>query len=242
MTPNKHIEIIKLDLRIKELLLLEDFHLVLEQGKRIGITGPSGCGKSTLLKSILENKTPQGTTFEIFSVNNISDSFKIGYLPQTSGLLPWFSLRKNLSIFSNNSQLREEVLNIMELSNNLDSFPHQLSGGEQQRALLACNITLSPQLFLADEPLTEIDILRKWKLLFYWSSKIKAFNSSLLIVSHDIDTLLFMCDEIIMLSDKPSRIIKKVEINSVSHPRCKDDLLSQSFIEHRGLLSKSDIE
>jgi ABC-type nitrate/sulfonate/bicarbonate transport system ATPase subunit len=232
-----HIEIRNLRLAIEKLSLIESFDLKLEKGKRIGITGPSGCGKSTLLKTIIRSQLPNGSNSETFSIKEVSESFKIAYLPQSSGLLPWFSLRKNLSIYNTDDLLLTEALEATELTTNLDSYPHNLSGGEQQRALLACNIILRPNMFLADEPLTEIDILRKWKLLGYWSYMIKKFNSSLLIVSHDIDTLLFMCDEILVLSDKPSVVIKHVEINEIEHPRTKDDLINTGFLKYRQILN-----
>ncbi len=233
------IQIENLFLKINGLSLLNDFNISLNLGKRIGITGPSGCGKSTFIKSIILNNFPKGSNYKIFK-SDISDvNFKIGYIPQNSGLLPWFSLKKNLELFSSDDDLLQEIITNTELSYNLNSFPHNLSGGEQQRALLACSIALKPKLFIADEPLTEIDFSRKKDILNYWSKKIKEFNSSLLIVSHDIDTLLFMCDEIILLSDKPSEILKKIEINNKPHPRSFDIVLSEEMIDYkRKLINK----
>jgi ABC-type nitrate/sulfonate/bicarbonate transport system ATPase subunit len=92
----KVIEIKKLDLKIKGNDLLSDFSITISEGERLGITGPSGCGKSTLLKSIVKGSFPNNSNMELFFKNK---DFIYSYIPQVNGLLPWYSLQKNLDIF-----------------------------------------------------------------------------------------------------------------------------------------------
>jgi ABC-type nitrate/sulfonate/bicarbonate transport system ATPase subunit len=226
------IEIEDLNLYIDRIPLTTNLSLILAEGARLGITGPSGCGKSTLLKAIVSRKVRGASTFRKFEVANAL----VSYVPQSNGLLPWFSLKRNLAIYSKEPLTDSEAtIQAFELAKNLSSFPHQLSGGEYQRAVLAAAIINRPSIFLADEPLTELDISKKWKLLHYWSNQILASNSSLLLVSHDLETLLYLCDKVIVLSDKPSEIRRVISVRS-EHPRPLDFLLSQTFVEAKSEL------
>jgi len=221
------IQIKGLDLKIGEQQLTSDLSLSIQKGQRIGITGPSGCGKTTLLKSILLNNFDKTSEFEIADINT---DLNISYMPQSTGLLPWYSLQKNFDIYKHSSDLYEEVIYKFNLNNNLNSFPNQLSGGEYQRSILASAIINKPELFIADEPLTELDLSNKWSFLQYWSKKIKEFESSLILVSHDIETLIYLCDTIIILTDKPSKVKKKLKIEA-EHPREIDYLVSDEFVK-----------
>jgi NitT/TauT family transport system ATP-binding protein len=214
-----------LDLVINKNTLFCQISISLNCNERIGITGPSGCGKSTLLKSIINRKFPYGSKQDGFQYDA---SATCAYIPQSNGLLPWFSLKKNLSVFSKNSELTEQVIKRCRLENVLSSFPSQLSGGEYQRATLACGLISSPSLYIADEPLTELDLTNKWKMLSFWSDQIKETKASLLLVSHDPDTLLYLCDKVIVVSDKPSSVIAELNFSS-QHPRDINFLTSPEF-------------
>lgn len=225
----KIFEVDNLNMVIKENNLLNAFSLKINKSERVGITGPSGCGKSTLIKSIISKKFPQGSTFKNVFYDYLINS---SYIPQSHGLLPWYSLKKNLSIFSNDNAFTNKVVSMFNLQDILNNFPHQLSGGEYQRSMLANSLISNPDIYYADEPLTELDILNKWKLFLFWSEHIYNSQASLLLISHDIETLLYLCDRVIVLSDKPSFIIKELNIN-ISHPRTIDFLVSDTFYQKK---------
>lgn len=226
------IEIRKLNLQLEKVLLMNEFNFILNKNERIGITGPSGCGKSTFIKSLIKNKFPSGSKIDTYiKVNPLKSS----YIPQNSGLLPWFSLKENIFIFSKDEKKIDIITETFNLKNSLHNFPSQLSGGEYQRATLLTAIINNPTLFIADEPLTELDLSNKWHLLHYWSNFMKQKHSSLILVSHDIETLLYLCDKIIVLSDKPSKVISEIEIKE-KHPRTKDFITSATFMEKKKIL------
>lgn len=224
-----------LNLKIENNILFSNFSINVLKEERVGITGPSGCGKSTLLKSIIKNKFPNGSTFSKLHKSTIAS---FSFIPQSNGLLPWYSLQRNLNIFKKNLTLYEDTIKKFNINCCINNFPHQLSGGEYQRALLAEGIINQPDIYLADEPLTELDITKKWELLSYWSTKIKDDNATLILVAHDLDTLLYLCDRIIVLSDKPCKIIKEFDIPQ-PHPRQLDFLVSGEFIHSKKLLLES---
>lgn len=219
------IQIEGLKLQINHVKLTESISLSLNKDFRLGITGPSGCGKSTLIKSLIKNKFPENSSVSKFQFNQ---KVRSAYVPQKNGLLSWFSLRKHFEVFSKNNELNQLVASEFNLDKSLDNFPHQLSGGEYQRATLANAIMSEPELYLADEPLTELDIVSKLKLLTYWSEVISNTSASLLLISHDIETLAYLCDRVIVLTDKPSVIKKDFTLNA-PHPRTKEFLVSQEF-------------
>ncbi|MDR2496193.1 MAG: ATP-binding cassette domain-containing protein [Tannerellaceae bacterium] len=226
---NSIIEIENLNLKIKDSDLLSGFSFQMKERERVGITGPSGCGKSTLLKSIVKGFFPDGSHVDRFQKNR---ALRYAYVPQTNGLLPWYSLRRNLDIFKRSEALYIETLEQFKLTDCIETFPHQLSGGEYQRSILASAIINQPDVFFSDEPLTELDIVNKWKLLAFWSEKIESSNAALLLISHDIETLLYLCDRIVVLSDKPANVLQEFEIDT-PHVRDADFLVSESFIESK---------
>jgi ABC-type nitrate/sulfonate/bicarbonate transport system ATPase subunit len=236
------ITISDLSLVLAEVELLRGFNLTVPKGGRVGITGPSGCGKSTLLRSVLNRRLPPGSKYESFRVD-LQGRQRVSYVPQSGGLIPWFSLLRNLQSFAPDgvrsrqfdSRFRE-ILDVVDLSYRSGSFPDELSSGEIQRALVACGLLLQPGLFVADEPLTEVDLRRKWRLLEYWSTCIRDWGSALLLVSHDIDILLYLCDDIIVLDGRPASTVFRFDFTT-SHPRDEKHLFSEVANEIRRALT-----
>jgi NitT/TauT family transport system ATP-binding protein len=229
------INIENLNLKIDNNVLFSDFSIQILKGERVGITGPSGCGKSTLLKSIIRQSFPNTSSISKFWKD---EKLLYSYIPQKNGLLPWYSLEHNLNIFKKDILLYDETISKFKINQCLQNFPHQLSGGEYQRSVLAQSIINQPNVFLADEPLTELDITNKRKLLPYWSDKIKLSNATLVLISHDIDTLIYMCDKIVILSDKPAKFLNQFSIN-LTHARSDDFLISNDFIHFKKQILES---
>lgn len=217
-----------LSLRLENRHLIEGFSLRLCPGTRIGITGPSGCGKTTLLRSIVGRQITSPSTVTRFELS----VDRVGYVPQQGGLLPWFSLRRNLIVFSqyvtgDKDAWCDKVLQWMELEGAAETSSQRLSGGELQRARLACAIVSRPGLFCADEPLTEVGLQQKWRILRRWSNEMNATLTSLLLVSHDVETLFYLCDEIIVLDGQPGQPATQVDrffLRDQPHPRVPEEL------------------
>jgi len=221
--PDVLVETHALDLRVPGRHLIRDLALRVERGRRLGLTGPSGCGKTTLLRAIVGRRLTDGSAAKTFRV---SDE-RIGYVAQQGVLLPWYSLSRNLSVWSRSAPPDAEawcndVLRLVELESASRTFPEHLSGGQKQRARLALAIAPQPALYCADEPLTEVGIQQKWRLLSRWSRYMHEQQSSLILVSHDVDTLLYLCDEVLVLSGagaEPASVIAAFDIPTGEHPR-----------------------
>jgi ABC-type nitrate/sulfonate/bicarbonate transport system ATPase subunit len=235
------IDIEGLTLRITDRVLIEGFNFQLPAGSRVGITGPSGCGKTTFLRNIVGRQiTPPSSAVR---VNFCGD--RVGYVPQQGRLLPWYSLRRNVEVFAQHVTNRKEwcdnVLEVVELEDVAGTRPERLSGGELQRARLACAIASQPALFCADEPLTEVGIQQKWRLLRKWSGEITQRSASLLLVSHDVETLFYLCDELIVLGGpkgQPATQLRTSVLPAQPHPRVPGQLNSQSIEAFRQSMSQ----
>jgi peptide/nickel transport system ATP-binding protein len=182
----------------------------------VGVLGESGCGKSTLAKAIIgglpDNAViPSGEiTFDGTDLSTVSEERmreirweQIAYIPQSAmgSLDPVYTIEQQLTetILAHRSDVSkedcvgraEEVLDLVGISpSRLRSYPHQLSGGMRQRVLLAMSLLLEPELIIADEPTTGLDVLLRDKILNDIETYRDEFGISVVFVSHDIADLV----------------------------------------------------
>jgi ABC-type multidrug transport system ATPase subunit len=239
------LDLASLRLSLGNRVLIRDLSLQLHAGKRLGITGPSGYGKTTLLRNIVARDLSHPSRADRFHVT----PGQIGYLPQTGGLLPWFTLQRNLEVLgscgmSHDPERTSRLLTDFELQHLASQRPVHFSGGEMQRARLACAMAAPRALVCADEPLTEVDVRQKWRVLDRWSRLLIADNSGLVVVSHDVDTLLGMCDEIVYLHNEASELGTTPTRFSVdvAHPRVATDLTKEPLVGIRGAILRTFVD
>ena len=190
--------------------ILNDINLDLEKDKIACILGPSGCGKTTLLKLIAGlEKVTTGNIFlngKIASSNTFhlkTEKRKIGFLFQDYALFPHLTVRENLN-FAINSNKKinhdiDEVIKIVKLSSSLNRYPHELSGGEQQRVALARSIIAQPDLLLLDEPFSSLDLSLKEEIRDDTLHLLQHSNISVLIVTHDPFEAMFISNKIYIM-------------------------------------------
>ena len=190
--------------------ILNDINLDLEKDKIACILGPSGCGKTTLLKLIagLEKVTTGNILLnnEIVSSNTFhlkTEKRKIGFLFQDYALFPHLTVRENLNFATNsNKKIKHninEVIKIVKLSSSLNRYPHELSGGEQQRVALARSIIAQPDLLLLDEPFSSLDLTLKEEIRDDTLHLLQHSNISVLIVTHDPFEAMFISNKIYIM-------------------------------------------
>ena len=195
-----------------EILAIKDISFKIKEGEFIAIVGPSGCGKSTILSilSDLENKSDGEI---IISKPNL----KIGYMLQNDALFDNRTILKNtligLEINKNlNDEKEEKVLDLLNtygLSEFIDKYPRNLSGGMRQRVALIRTLAVEPDILLLDEPFSALDYQTRLAVSDDVYKIIKKEKKTAIIVTHDIEEAISMADRVIVLSERPA-VIKNI--------------------------------
>jgi oligopeptide/dipeptide ABC transporter ATP-binding protein len=207
--------------------VLDDVGLTLERGRILGVVGESGCGKSTLIRAIM-GILPKGASVDggeiwfegenllVFSEKELNTnvrSSRIGFIPQD----PLLSLNP---VFTVGAQLlevmrwhaagtrRDHVARLVMLlkrmqvpdpENALHRYPHQFSGGQRQRLLIAAALSCAPELVIADEPTTALDVTTQHQILGLLRELVGEFGVSLMFVTHDFGVVAELCDDLCVI-------------------------------------------
>ncbi|MDO9256940.1 MAG: ABC transporter ATP-binding protein [Bacteroidales bacterium] len=192
-------------------IVLNDINLSIHSNTIVTIIGKSGCGKTTLLNIIAGIYEP--TKGEIRIHKNREEA--VVYLTQKPTLLSYRTAYENAllgveirnSIDSNTIVTRQELFNLFGLSDAETKYPNELSGGMKQRVGVIQSILIESDIYLLDEPFNAIDrnTLRKVEKKLW--ERFKEKNSSVVLVTHDIEQAILMSDRILMLSSNPGNIV-----------------------------------
>jgi NitT/TauT family transport system ATP-binding protein len=206
--------------------VLEGISLEVEDDQIVAILGPSGCGKTTLLRIIagLDAATRGKVLLDGLPVERPSP--RVGMIFQEHALLPWCSIIDNVCIgLEMRGVAREDAkekgmhyLRMVGLEKVPEQRPHELSGGMRQRASVARALTMEPALLLMDEPFSALDPLTRKQIQEDILSIQEKARKSIVMVTHSVDEALFLSDEIVVLSARPGRICRIMNID-LKRPR-----------------------
>jgi NitT/TauT family transport system ATP-binding protein len=203
-----------------EMEILKDIDLTIEDGEFLVLLGPSGCGKTTLLRMIAGLDFPTTGTITENDVPVLNPSPERGFVFQQYSLFPWRTVLDNvafgLEVKGIDTEERyEKAKNYIEmvgLSAFLESYPNQLSGGMKQRVAIARALVNEPDSLLMDEPFAALDVLSRHKLqkeiIQIWEQESK----TIIFVTHNVDEAVFLADRILVLSERPGKIIETFNI------------------------------
>lgn len=220
------------------LLVLDGVSMDVEKGEFVTIFGPNGCGKTTFLNIIAGLiKQDEGKIL----INQRSPlQTKLGYVFQNypESLLPWKRTIDNIAFplelkgkpTKERRNKAKKLLDFLGLHIPINNYPYQLSGGQQQMAVIARSLINDPDVLLMDEPFSSLNFQTR----LYMQDKIQEIWSktkvTLVFVSHEIDEAIYMADRVIVLTDKPTQVAKQF-IVQLSRPRTRNMTLSSKFIE-----------
>jgi NitT/TauT family transport system ATP-binding protein len=234
------IEIEDLAIRFDSLVVIENMSLMVQRGEFVSLLGPSGCGKSTLLKAIARLVPLAGGTIKMRDAD-----LRVGFMFQKPLLLPWRTTLNNVLlpteiqlggnvVDASSYQRARRMLDMVQLTDFADAYPHQLSGGMQQRAALARVLMGDPDVLLLDEPFGALDELTRdvlnEELIRIWQSGDTRL-STVVMVTHSIPEAVTMSDRVIVLTKRPARIVESVDVHC-AHPRSPEDADILPIIRH----------
>jgi ABC-type nitrate/sulfonate/bicarbonate transport system ATPase subunit len=199
---------------------IRDLSLKIDAGELVSLVGPSGCGKSTLLRLLagLDSATSGQLLIGPDSIDG--PSADRGLVFQDPNLFPWLTVRRNMQaglvargLLRQGKAEVDEFMKLVGLESFADSYPHQLSGGMAQRVGLARALVNHPRVLLLDEPLGALDAFTRMKMqdevLRLWQNR----GTTMLLVTHDIDEAIYMSDRIVLMSPRPGRVDRVIEVD-----------------------------
>ncbi len=229
-----------LKVKIKNLIIsygtlrvIDNISLSINSGDIISIIGPSGCGKSTLLKvisGILKNADIAGE----IRVN----AKRLSYVFQEDTLLPWRNVISNiflpyelLNIPVDTKKVRE-FIKIASLDGFENYYPSQLSGGMKRRADLVKAVITNPDLLILDEPFGALDAYTRMKMQIFLRNLLKELTeTTTILVTHDVEEALSLSNRVIVLSNRPAKILDEIRSNGYKDPI--DIRVTEEFIENK---------
>lgn len=216
--------------------VLEDVSLSVKDTEIVALIGPSGAGKSTLINCITGlHKLSEGTislSGEVVSPEQKS----IAWIPQNYGLLPWKSVKENISlgvVLKKNEKLNEKDLLALSkelgLSSLLNKYPTELSGGQQQRVAIARAMLMKPDIFLLDEPFSALDAITREKMQQLFLLQWQRLPKPTILITHDVEEAVFLGSKIALLSGKPGQIKTVIDNPSFKIDSDKKRLTSEFY-------------
>jgi NitT/TauT family transport system ATP-binding protein len=200
--------------------LLVDFSMHIEKGEFVALLGPSGCGKSTLLNLAAGLLTPLDGEVDFAGQALHGLNREVGYMTQGDTLLPWMSVSKNILLplelrkvpRDQRHKRLERALRLVNLVEARDKFPSELSGGMKRRALLARSIIYEPPMLLMDEPFGALDAQLRETMHQELLDTVNRMDESVLFVTHDISESILLADRILVLGNRPLRVMEEVRL------------------------------
>jgi phospholipid/cholesterol/gamma-HCH transport system ATP-binding protein len=218
---NLIIEIIDLKKSYGENHILEGFNMKLYEGENLVVMGKSGSGKSVMIKCLIGLEKPDSGSIMVMGkdINKLEhwklDELRteIGFLFQGSALYDSMSVRENLEFplrrhtkkfgfIKDTTPMVVEALESVGLAHTIDLMPNELSGGMKRRIALARTLILQPKIILYDEPTTGLDPITSKEIILLMMSIQKKYNTSSIIITHDVDCARVISNRMILLIDK----------------------------------------
>src|SRR5579862_1571324 len=225
----------------EELLVLDDVNLTLKEGEIVGLLGRSGSGKSTLLRLIAGLSLPQGGHLSYMGAPVQGPCQGVSMVFQSFALFPWLTVLENvqLGLEALNlpaAEIRTRALaaiDLIGLDGYESAYPRELSGGMRQRVGFARAVVVHPNILLMDEPFSALDVLTaenlRTDLVELWGNG-KLPIKGIILVTHNIEEAVLMCDRVLLFSSNPGRVSSEIRID-LPQPRDRTSLQFEDYVD-----------
>jgi NitT/TauT family transport system ATP-binding protein len=225
----------------KELTVLENINLSLNEGEFLCLVGPSGSGKSTILR-IVSGILDQYTGDVFYNGGpNPKPNPNVSMVFQNFALIPWLTVQENIELvleargIAPRQRVRTALkyIDMVGLDSFEDAYPRELSGGMKQRVGIARALAVEPEVLLMDEPFSALDVLTaadlREQVVNLWQEK-KLPLKSVFMVTHNMEEAVFLADRIVVLSARPAHIIGEVTVD-LPRPRDSRDKAFEDILD-----------
>jgi ABC-type nitrate/sulfonate/bicarbonate transport system ATPase subunit len=211
-----------------ELQTIERLDLEVAEHEVLGLVGPSGCGKSTLLELVCGLQEPSAGTIAMGGRADAAGRLAhSAYMPQRDALLPWYSALDNAALALRNQGLgkaeaRARAASLFErfgLAGFERAAPAELSGGMRQRVAFLRTLLAGKPLLALDEPFAALDAITRAEMQEWLAAALRADPRTVVLVTHDVEEALYLCDRVLILSARPARALAELRPPS---PRAAD--------------------
>jgi NitT/TauT family transport system ATP-binding protein len=225
----------------EELLVLDDVNLNLKEGEIVGLLGRSGSGKSTLLRLIAGLSQPQGGSLSYMGSPIHGPVQGVAMVFQSFALFPWLTVLENvqLGLEALNLPPREmrdralAAIDLIGLDGYESAYPRELSGGMRQRVGFARAVVVHPNILLMDEPFSALDVLTaenlRTDLVELWGNG-KLPIKGIILVTHNIEEAVLMCDRVLLFSSNPGRVSSEIKID-LPQPRERTSTQFEDYVD-----------
>lgn len=211
-----------------DLQTLDGLDLAAEAHSVIGLVGPSGCGKSTLLELICGLQEQRAGTISVDGATAAHERLgRCAFMPQRDLLLPWYSAIDNAALALRNQgmgrrQARDTAGALFKrfgLAGFEAARPGELSGGMRQRVAFLRTLVAGKPVLALDEPFASLDAITRAEMQEWLATALRTDPRTVVLVTHDVEEALYLCDRVAVLSARPARIVAEL---SAPAPRAED--------------------
>jgi len=207
--------------RRTEVTALRDVSLSVAEGEFVALVGPSGCGKSTLLKLVSGLLKPSAGAVGLLGEAVSGPRPDIGYVFQRAALLEWRTARRNIALQAEMRKMPsaaarariDELIEMTGLTGFDDAYPHELSGGMQQRVALCRALLHRPPVLLMDEPFGALDALTREQMNVELHRIWRETGTTVLLVTHSIAEAAFLANRVVVMSARPGTVADVIDVD-----------------------------
>ncbi len=224
-----------------DVVVLEDVDLTIKEGEIVGLLGRSGSGKSTLLRIIAGLLSPSSGEAKCRGAEIVGPPVGVSMVFQSFALFPWLTVLQNVELGleakgvarAERRSLALAAIDLIGLDGFENAYPKELSGGMRQRVGFARALVVHPDLLLMDEPFSALDVLTaetlRTDMIDLWIDG-RLPIKSVLMVTHNIEEAVLMCDRVLVFSSDPGRVARELKVD-LPHPRNRLDPMFRQLVD-----------